>query len=179
MGGHLCDWFCNSCCLLKDIPRNRPQSCILKMKAIGQKYLSQKRDLYYIYFFPPELLAQANWLGDWKKWNREELMGFTPQCAALKPFLILSKWGVLDQIPVYGPNTVQGRKWFMLIMPARARRRWKQEHPKKHNQIAQGCYFRLPVAQAPCPWERDAAITVISQISCILGVNIKKKSGAR
>lgn len=46
---------------------------------------------------------------------------------------------------------------------------------KKHNQIAQGCYFRSPVAQAPCPWKRDAAITIISRITCILGVNIKKK----
>jgi len=58
------------------------------MKAIGQKYLSEKRDLYYIYFFS-ELLAQANWLGGWKKWNREKLIGFSCRCVALKPFLIL------------------------------------------------------------------------------------------
>lgn len=37
----------------------------------------------------------------------------------------------------------------------------------------------MPVAQAPCPWNRDAAITKISQITCILGVKIKEKSGAR
>jgi len=40
---------------------------------------------------------------------------------------------------------------------------------KKHNQITPGCYLRPPVAQSPCPWKKGAAITVISQISCILG----------
>lgn len=149
MGGHLCDWFCNSCCLLKDIPRNRPQSCILKMKAIGQKYLSQKRDLYYIYFFSPELLAQANWSGDWKKWNREKLMGFTHRCAALKPFLILSKWGVLDQIPASGPNTVQGRKWLCLSCQHRVgggdKKSIKKSPTKLLRVVISGCQLlRLP-----------------------------------
>lgn len=54
---------------------------------------------------------------------------------------------------------------------------------KKCNQITQVCYFRPPVAQFPCPRKKDAAITVISQISCILrvilGVNMKNQEPSR
>lgn len=54
---------------------------------------------------------------------------------------------------------------------------------KKCNQITQVCYFRPPVAQSPCQWKKDAAITVISQISCILrailGVDIKNQELSR
>lgn len=55
----------------------------------------------------------------------------------------------------------------------------KTSATKKHNQITQGWYFRLSVVQSPCPWKKDAVITVISQISCILGVNMKKQEPGR
>ena len=40
---------------------------------------------------------------------------------------------------------------------------------EKRDRIARGCYFRQPVARLPFPWNGDAAITVITQLACILG----------
>lgn len=174
MGGHLCDWFCNSCCLLKDIPKNRPQSCILKMKAIGQKYLSQKRELDYIFFLP--WIACSSQLVEWlEEMKKGEIDGIHMLVCSIKAIFYPEQMGSVGSNSNIWPKYSPREKMIMLIMPAWGWGRWKQEHQKKHNQIAQGCYFRLPVAQAPCPWNRDAAITIISQITCILEVNIKKK----